>query len=87
MDEFYFCLFFFFWLDLLAFCTELARDCLNHSGKYVVERGIISIVHDDYGKKVCVYMNTYTVNTYMYLYMYVTKVYLITRVLYQVSTD
>lgn len=32
---------------------ELARDCLHHTGKYVVERGILSCVHDAYGKKVC----------------------------------
>ena len=32
--------------------VELARDHLNHSGRYIVERGVISIVHDSYGKKV-----------------------------------
>ena len=31
---------------------ELARDSLNRSGKYSVEGGIISPVHDAYGKKV-----------------------------------
>lgn len=31
---------------------ELARDHLNHSGQYHVEKGIVSIVHDSYGKKV-----------------------------------
>ena len=33
---------------------ELARDCLNGLGKYSVEGGIISPVHDAYGKKVSV---------------------------------
>lgn len=30
---------------------ELARDYLHQTGKYVVERGILSCVHDAYGKK------------------------------------
>ena len=34
--------------------SELARDSLHATGKYTVERGIISPVHDGYGKKVCV---------------------------------
>ena len=32
---------------------ELARDFLHRTGKYEVERGILSCVHDAYGKKVC----------------------------------
>lgn len=32
--------------------TELARDCLNRGGKFIVEGGFISPVHDAYGKKV-----------------------------------
>lgn len=38
--------------NVLIFLTELARDCLQRTGKYVVERGVISCVHDAYGKKV-----------------------------------
>ena len=32
--------------------AELARDCLNRGGKFAVEGGFISPVHDAYGKKV-----------------------------------
>lgn len=38
-------------LSTLQF-AELARDWLHSTGKYAVEGGIISPVHDAYGKKV-----------------------------------
>ena len=38
-------------LSTLQF-AELARDWLHNTGKYAVEGGIISPVHDAYGKKV-----------------------------------
>ncbi len=38
--------------------VELARDYLNNSGRYHVDKGIISIVHDAYEKKVCVCLCT-----------------------------
>ena len=36
-------------------CPELARDYLHRSGKYTVEKGIISCVHDAYGKQVSIH--------------------------------
>ena len=39
------------YLSTLHF-AELARDWLHSTGKYAVEGGIISPVHDAYGKKV-----------------------------------
>ena len=32
--------------------TEVAKDSLHHTNKFTVEKGIISPVHDSYGKKV-----------------------------------
>jgi hypothetical protein len=33
---------------------EVARDSLHHTNKFTVEKGIISPVHDSYGKKVSI---------------------------------
>lgn len=38
--------------DCVIAHTELARDCLHQTGKFVVEKGILSCVHDAYNKKV-----------------------------------
>lgn len=45
----------------ILFSSELARDHLNHSGRYIVEKGVISIVHDAYGKKVSIVILYYNV--------------------------
>ncbi len=36
---------------------EIARDCLHSSGKFTVEKGVLSCVHDAYGKKVSIKQN------------------------------
>ena len=43
--------------------AELARDWLHSTGKYAVEGGIISPVHDAYGKKV--HEHNYVKTAYM----------------------
>lgn len=50
-------------LSTLQF-AELARDWLHSTGKYAVEGGIISPVHDAYGKKV--HEHNYVKTAYMY---------------------
>ena len=46
--------------------AELARDWLHSTGKYAVEGGIISPVHDAYGKKVLGHMYIYVKTAYMW---------------------
>lgn len=45
--------FFFFSLFVAPVMLELARDALTNTKRFEVVKGIISPVHDGYGKKVC----------------------------------
>ena len=52
------------WLVVLV-STELARDCLQKNSLFSVVRGIISPVHNAYGKKVYLIANSRVYDGFM----------------------